>query len=382
MRNLITLLLVCVMTQTLSAQAIYKEIDSDKLGEKRKIKIQLPRNYDAKDAYGYPLVVILDGDYLFDPVAGNIDYQAYWEDVPDCILVGIKQSDTREDDFVYDDLNLLPTETGDQFYQFVEKELLAFIEKNYNTSGFRIIIGHEQGANFVNYFLFKPSPVFSAYIALSPEIIPELADKLQEKLTNVTKDTFYYLATADEDIAMLRNDIEACNLKLSTVENEKFHYKYDKFTDANHYSLVGRGIPKALNSIFYLYKPITRKEYTEKVLTFEGSPYEYLMKKYQDVENIYGFKKLVSENDLRAIASASKKKDDIESLKNLSALAGKSFPESMIRPFYSAMYYEMNGELQRALKTYQSGLMLKPSQYIDKEMMLEKIYGLKEELKN
>ena len=77
-----------------------------------------------------------------------------------------------------------------------------------------------------------------------------------------------------------------------------------------------------------------------------------------------------------------KKKDDIESLKNLSVLAGKSFPKSMIRPYYTAMYYEMNGELQKALKTYQSGLMLKPSQFVDKEMMLEKIYRLKEELKN
>ena len=99
MRKLITLLLVCVMAQNLSAQAIYKELDSDKLGGKRKIKIQLPRNYDAKDPYGYPLVVVLDGDYLFDPVAGNIDYQSYWEDAPDCIIVGIKQVDTRDDDF-------------------------------------------------------------------------------------------------------------------------------------------------------------------------------------------------------------------------------------------------------------------------------------------
>lgn len=382
MRNLITLLLVCVMAQNLSAQAIYDEIDSGKLGEKRKIKIQLPRNYDANYAYGYPLIVVLDGDYLFDPVAGNVDYQAYWEDVPDCVIVGIKQVDTRDDDFVYDDLNFLPTGTGDNFYQFIEKELLAHMEKNYNTSGFRIIVGHEFGANFINYFLFKPAPVFSAFIALSPEVLPELADKLQEKFTSITKDTFYYMATADEDISILRNDIEACNSKLSIIENGKFHYEYDKFIDANHYSLVGRGIPKALNSIFYLYKPISKDEYREKILTYEGSPYDYLMQKYTDVENIYGFKKQVSENDLRAIASASKKKDDIESLKNLSVLASKTFPKSMIRPYYTAMYYEMNGNLERALKTYQSGLMLKPSQFISKDLMLDKIYKLKEELKN
>ncbi|WP_431159489.1 alpha/beta hydrolase-fold protein, partial [Winogradskyella poriferorum] len=71
----------------LGAQAIYKTIESEKLQESRELKIQLPRNYDPETKRTYPLVVVLDGDYLFEPVACNIDYQAYWQDIPDCIVV-------------------------------------------------------------------------------------------------------------------------------------------------------------------------------------------------------------------------------------------------------------------------------------------------------
>lgn len=382
MKKLITLFFVCFVSHCVISQAIYEEFDSYKLGENRKIKIQLPRNYDADYKYGYPLVVVFDGDYLFEPVAGNIDYQSYWEDIPDCVIVGIKQVDTREDDFAYDDMNFFPTESGAAFYEFIGTELIPYMENNYNASNFRIVVGHDLGANFINYFLFKELPLFRAYISLSPEFAPEMVGRLSNKFGVLTQDTFYYMATADGDIRALKTEIETANATLSNITNEKLHFNFDNFIDANHYSLVGRGIPKALNSIFSLYKPINRKEYDEKILTYEGSPFGYLMKKYEDLERIYGFKKQISENDIRAIAAASKKKNDVESMQDLSKLANRTFPKSMLSAYYTGMYYEMSGNLNKALKKYQAGLLLEPSQFIDKDMMLDKMYDLEEELKN
>ena len=46
------------------------------------------------------------------------------------------------------------------------------------------------------------------------------------------------------------------------------------------------------------------------------------------------------------------------------------------------MYYEIEGSLRKALLQYKSGLMLEPSQYIDKELMLDKMYQIQDELKN
>lgn len=368
------------MAVNLQSQAIYKTIDSDRLGEKRELKIQLPRNYDPDEKRSYPLIIALDGDYLFEPIAGNIDYQSYWEDIPDCIVVGINQGGSRPEDFYYSDDNYFPKDTGAAFYEFITAELLPYIENNYKASNFRIIFGHDQSANFINYYLFKDKPIFRAYVAFSPEFAPEMTNRLQQRLSILDQETFYYLATADADIKSLRASTLEADSIISSIENGKLFYKFDDFKDANHYGLVGRGIPKALNEVFALFKPITSKEYSEKVLTFEGSPYDYLIKKYDDIEYFYGFEKKLIENDIRAIAAACNKKEDYESLEKLAKLVRKKFPDSMLGAYYMGMHYEKQGNLKKALLQYKAGLLLQPSQFIDKEVMLEKMYDVQEAL--
>ena len=380
MKNFYTSIILFFLVINLSAQAIYKTIDSYKLNGTRELKIQLPRNYDSEADRTYPLVLVLDGDYLFEPVAGNIDYQAYWEDIPDCIVVGIKQDKTREEDFAYDDTNYFPTEGGANFFEFLGAELIPYVEESYKISNFKVIIGHDLGANFINYYLFKDQPMFRAYISLSPDLAPKMKERLQERLTILEQETFYYMATADADIKVLKSDIIDCDAKLKTINNDKLNYKFDNFEDANHYSLVGRGIPKALNEIFTLHKPINGKEYREKILTFEGSPYDYLMKKYENIEYFYGFEKKLIENDIRAIAAACNKRDDLDSLEKLAKLVKKEFPNSMLGAYYMGMFYEKEGNLKKALMRYKSGLLLEPSQYIDKEIMLDKMYEVQDAL--
>jgi predicted alpha/beta superfamily hydrolase len=380
MKNFYTLFIFCFVALSIQAQAIYKTIDSYKLEGERELKIQLPRNYDPEERRSYPVIIVFDGDYLFEPVAGNIDYQSYWEDIPDCIVVGIKQGETREDDFFYDDESFFPAHDGASFYEFMAAELIPYIEDNYNASDFRIIVGHDLGANFINYYLFKDVPLFRAFIALSPDLAPEMKNRLQQRLSTINRETFYYMATADADVKALRTSILECDSIIKTIENDKLYYKFDDFEDANHYSLVGRGIPKALNEIFAFYKPINGKEYNENVLTSEISPYDYLIKKYEAIEYFYGFEKKLIENDIRAIAAASNKKEDLESLEKLSKLIKKEFPDSMLSAYYLGMYYEKEGNLKKALQRYKSGLLLEPSQFIDKEVILEKMYDIQEEM--
>lgn len=380
MKNFYTLFIAFFIVFNIQSQAIYKTIDSEKLGAKRELKIQLPRNYNPKEKRTYPIIIVLDGDYLFEPIAGNIDYQSYWEDIPDCIVVGINQASTRVDDMFYDEETYFPAFSGAQFYEFIAAELLPFIEDNYKASNFRIIFGHDLSANFINYYLFKDEPLFRAYVAFSPEFAPEMTNRLQQRLSILKQETFYYMATSDADIKDLRVSTLKMDSIVSTIENEKLFYKFDDFEDANHYALVGRGIPKALNEIFGLFKPINAKEYTEKVLSFEGSSYDYLIKKYADIEYFYGFEKELIENDIRAIAAASNKKEDLDSLEKLAKLVKKEFPDSMLGAYYLGMYYEKEGNLKKALLQYKSGLLLQPSQFVDKEIMLEKMYDVQEAL--
>lgn len=379
--NKITLFILCAFFSiTSTSQVIYETIESSKLGESREIKIQLPRNYDAEGDILYPLIIVLDGDYLFEPMIGNTDYHSYWGDMPKSIVVGVNQAKKRDADLSYSVETHFPSdEGGAQFFEFIGLELIPYINSNYLTSDFRIVVGHDQSANFLNYYLFKDKPLFRGYIAFSPDLSPEMVTRLQEKLSTTTEDTFYYLATSDNDVKKLREDILEFNTVLNGIENTKLHYRFDDFTDADHYSLVGLGIPKAINEIFGLYKPINQKEYKEKLLAFEGSPYDYLIKKYDDIEFFYGFEKKIVENDMRAVLAAAKKKGDLEALKSLSKLARKEYPESMISAYYAGMYYEADGNMKKALQSYQSGLLLEESEFINKDMLLDKIYDIQDQ---
>ncbi|HLT34102.1 MAG TPA: alpha/beta hydrolase-fold protein [Aquaticitalea sp.] len=363
----------------MTGQVIYEPFQSTKLGASREIKIQLPRNYNPEEKTEYPLIIVLDGDYLFEPIIGNVDYQSYWGEMPKCIIVGVNQAGTRENDLAYDDEIYFPSQDGANFFEFIGMELIPYIESKYKASRFRIAVGHDLSANFINYYLFKDHPIFRAFVLFSPDYAPEMTNRLQQRLTTLETNTFYYLATADNDISSLNKTILETDATLKTIENPKVHYRFDNFSDADHYSMVGLGIPKALNQIFELYKPINMKEYNEKVLTYEGTPYEYLTKKYDDIEFFYGFEKKVVENDLKAIAAASNKKNDLESLQELSKLAKKEYPDSMISSYYLGMYYEKDNNLKKALQYYNSGLLLTPSEFIDKNMLLDKIYAIKEQ---
>ncbi|GGG38365.1 alpha/beta hydrolase [Bizionia arctica] len=378
MKKPIALLLLLCCAQTLISQVIYESFQSTRIGESRDLKILLPRGYNSEDKTEYPLVVVLDGDYLFEPVVGNLDYQAYWEDVPQCLVVGINQAETRQKDLSYSEDNYFPVQDSASFFEFIGFELIPYIESKYNVSDFRIIVGHDLSANFLNYYLFKEQPLFRAYISLSPDLAPQMDSRLQSKLVTLDSNVFYYMATSDSDIQRLRVKTVEADKQLNTIDNPNFHYRFDDFEDANHYSLVGLGIPKAINQIFTLYKPINRSEYTETVLTYEGGPYNYFVKKYEDIETFYGFKKKPIENDIRAIATASKKLNDMESLENISKVAKKEFPDSMISAYYMGMYFEEEGNIKKALQYYQSGLLLAPSEFIDKDMLLEKMYELKD----
>ena len=78
----ISLLLSCNLS---FSQTIYESIESEALGTTRELKIQLPRNYEANEDQAYPLIIVFDGDYLFEVVAGNVDYYSYWKDMPDAL---------------------------------------------------------------------------------------------------------------------------------------------------------------------------------------------------------------------------------------------------------------------------------------------------------
>ncbi len=375
------LLLICLFLapNLFTAQTIYKSLKSSKIGEERQLKIQLPRNYDKNKEKSYPILIVLDGDYLFEPVAGNVDFYSYWEDIPEMIVVGINQSNSRESDAFYDDKRFLPSDTGANFFEFIGMELLPFLDSNYRTAPFRVIMGHDYTANFINYYLLKESPLFQGYINISPDLAPEMADRVTAALSKTETKIWYYLSTSEEDIPALKEPIISFDTKLKAITNENVHYNFDNFPKASHYTMAGNAIPKALVEIFEVYRPISIFEYNRTLLQTSVSAYDYLVEKYQNINTLFHVDKKIRLNDIMAAYNAMEKTEKWEELDKLSKLAYKHYPKTMLGTYFEARYDEETGNPKRAMRSYQKAYGQESISFLTIDFMLEKAEKIKQD---
>lgn len=373
---LFVFVLICCLS---NAQVKYEMFQSSKLGEEREIKIQLPRGYASNEDKIYPVFVVLDGDYLFEAVAGNVDYYAYWEDMPESIVVGVNQLNKRYEDCMYSEQNSLPVETGAAFFEFIGMELLPYIESSYRTANFRVAVGHGETANFINYYLLKSNPLFQGYISISPELAPNMLEYIPESLGKLNSKLFYYLANSAYDSKSIKQMTEALHAEIDVLEKENLSYAFNSFENSSHYSAPAHAIPNALQTIFKVFKPISKKEYKEEILELEVSPVVYLEEKYQDIKDLFGVDKQVLINDIRAIAAAIEKNQLFEYYEPLSKIARKHYPETILGLYYMGRFYEESGEPKKAMRTFQSAYTMDEIAGITKDMALDRADDIKQD---
>jgi predicted alpha/beta superfamily hydrolase len=362
---------------SLFAQKTTELIKSNKLGETREIIVNLPSSYESNPTKRYPILLLLDGDYLFEPFQGALKYGEYWDDLPETIIIGINQKSSRMNDCSFDETEGTPTKRSAAFYNFIGEELMPFIEKKYRVAPFRIIAGHDTTAGFLNFFLYKENPFFNAYISLSPELAPGMESQIATSLTNTKKPLFYYQSSADGDIKQLREPIEELDTNIKSITNPLVNYQYNKFNNASHYSLVLYSIPNALYQIFDSYKPISSTEFTEKIVVLPSGYVDYLTKKYQTTTEKLGLQIPVRINDFKAIEAAILKNKAYDELEKLAQIANKNYPKSMLADYELGLMYEKTGDAKKAAAKYQRASQLEEIGDLTKEMMYNKYDDMK-----
>jgi hypothetical protein len=178
------LLLICIFFQhTISAQTEYlyqigkkDSIYSKILNENRDIYIQLPESYTADSEETYPVVYILDGDVLLPTVVNVHDYYSGGF-MPEMIIVGISNSTNRTRDLTTSKITSrrgMPynEENGeaDNFLEFIETELIPYIEGKYPVTNYRTLIGHSYAGLFTIYTLLNQPELFANYISIDPSL--------------------------------------------------------------------------------------------------------------------------------------------------------------------------------------------------------------------
>lgn len=367
-------LLLLFFSVVVYAQKKTESFTSEKLAEKRGITISLPPSYEKNTTKKYPILLLLDGDILFDPFYGTLSYGSYWDDFPETIIVAIHQNQNEErvDDCNYDNVQGLPYQKGAAFYEFIGQELLPYIEKKYRFAPFRMIAGLDTTAGYLNFFLYKENPLFDAYISLNPELAPLMEKRVAEQLSATKKSIFYYLSTSDDEIKQFAEPIRILDENIKKGNNPLVNYKFESFKATGHYSQALLAIPSALHQIFESYKPITSSEFTNKIALLPSGYVDYLEKKYAVLNDALHLNIPIRINDFKAIEAAILKNNAYNELDQLAILADKYYPKTMLAEYELGLMYEKKEDYKRALKRYQNASQKQEIGSLTKAMMLEK----------
>jgi hypothetical protein len=360
-------------TDSIRNNTIYDKIYSDKLSTEREITIQLPRDYNLDEEKRYPVFIVFDGDYLFEIVSGNVDYMSFWGDIPEAIVVGINQIDSRYNDTsVVDNINFTPISSTANFFEFVSQELIPYINKNYRTTNFRVAVGHERTANFINFFLIKKVPIMNGYIAVSPKYTKKMKEYLAQYLISSSQNIYYYLSTSNEDFQSISENVLDFNQRLDSLNNENIHYKFQNLVIPSHYTLPAYTIPYSIEDMFSIYKDINRIEYDSIILKLETSPVKYLEEKYEKIKNHFGVIKEMSINDFIAVEQYIDEKEKFHFFKDLAKLATRKYKETILPSYYMGRFYEETGDTEKAMHIYRSAYNMDDIAGITKEYLLQK----------
>jgi len=350
------------------------------LNEKRSLEIQLPRSYNIELEKNYPLMIVLDGDYMFNIVAGSVDYLSYWGDIPENLVVGIKQKDSRfKDSSVFDNITHTPITSTASFYDFIVNELIPYFSKNYRISNFRIVVGQERTANFANFFLLKDNPQIRGVISISPKISENMSRYLSENLSKVNSKIVYTLSSSKKDFESIYKNVIELTASLDSIDNKNLKFESLIFDKENHYILPSVSVPNSIRKTYSIYSDIDKVEYDSIISNLDTSPIDYLKNKYQLIKDFYDEDKTISMNDFMAVEEYIEENEFFNLYNELSELAKQEYPGTILPSYYKGRFIEETGDPKKAMYIYRSAYNMKEVKGLTKEYLLELAERIKED---
>ena len=213
-----------------------ENIQSKVLNENRALWIYTPNNtsQNASTEKRYPVLYVLDGSAHFYSTVGIIQQlsQANGNGVlPEMIVVGIENTNRLRD--------LVPSSNlakPNPFVKFLSSELIPYIDKNYNTAPYRLLVGHSLGGLTTIDMLTNFPELFNACIAIDPSVWYNNEKFLSNTITQLPKQNMtgkrLYIGTANTmpkgmSISKLKKD------NSNETQHIRSIFKLDKFLKSN-----------------------------------------------------------------------------------------------------------------------------------------------------
>ena len=266
-----TLMLICICFVTmLHAQIKETEnitigktysFESKTLEEDREIQIYVPTSYKDSIHKKYPVLYVLDGQDYFSAAVSFQKMLIKRSYFPEFIVVGIKTDQRKR--------RVLFSRTTTKFMDFLESELISYIDTNYRTNKQyeRMLFGWEVAGGLGIEILAKRPNLFSGYILSSPSNLWDFRLNALEKNIPSLKTTKapFLLMTAAPDENWL-NDNKQLQAFFDKNTQQDFNWRYAILDREEHHTTPFKTLNEGIVDYFHNYKPIsyrTLKQYDD-----------------------------------------------------------------------------------------------------------------------
>jgi len=364
---------------------VIESINSKILNEKRDCWVYVPHSdqYEKPSKQRYPVVYLLDGEAHFYSLVGIINHLGKNAICPEMIIVGIVNTNrTRDltpsrvtlDSISADRSKLGDNEGGDKFMAFIEKELIPYIDANYPTEYYKMLIGHSLGGLTAMNTLMRHPDLFNSYVAIDPAMLDDGKFLLQASRSLLSKkdlsrnslflgiantmepgmDTIKIKTNTDRSTEHIRAIFELIkNLTDNSQNHLNYNYKY--YNGEGHNTIPLIAAYDALHSIFNFYElKIPRSE-------LMGMNMEIIAKitgHYGNVSKQLGYTVKVPQPMANNLGYLSLRTQHLEEAEYLFKLNCTNFPESA--DVYDSLgdLYAAKGDKIKAADNYAKSLSI------------------------
>jgi predicted alpha/beta superfamily hydrolase len=191
------------------------------LNEPRDVVVYEPEGLGAKDS-----VILV---YLLDGESAKYRYERILSEQYDRPVVGIGIINTNRN------RDMLPPKQPGKFLEFIDKELIPAMEKNY-VAVRKILFGHSFAGGFTIYAMIQKPGLFDRYIASSPTPIMNMVDAgtYLQMDKQLLQPVAFYFTSGSKDMKQVKKWCGILNNNLQTLQFTNLHWRNEVNNGENH----------------------------------------------------------------------------------------------------------------------------------------------------
>lgn len=274
------------------------QFDSKSLGRVQATSIYLPSSYPHSQKR-YPVIYVMDADFLMTTTINTVNIRSQRGLMPEAIVVGFSTPDYQSRLSIGMPMKRQPQDKDvifadgkpEAFLQFVEQEVMPYMEQHYPVANHSTLIGMSPTVGVILTDYFNNTPLFNGYIALAADMnmlnaegVP-LTDKVLERSLGSTAPPLYISVGAldfanNPSLKTAMADLQ----KKSIMLKPKTKVKAQIINDGEHYGMSLVGINNGFNHVF------PSDEWQADYLTIRqhASPVTSLKHHYQSLSERFG----------------------------------------------------------------------------------------------